>query len=405
MSYKYLTSYGLIDVIKKETGISVVVGGPHPSIIKERALKECAADYAVYGEGEFALAELAEGKDASSIEGLIWRDGGRIVVNPPRKPLLELDSLPFPDYEMFELGGYAQKRIPLTTARGCPHRCVYCAVDLLVGKRFRTRSPENVVDEIEYWYKKGYTDFGINDDTFTENVERAGRICDEIVKRRISISWDLRTGIRVDRVSRGLLLKLKAAGCKFIAFGIESVDPGVLDMMRKDIRTDLIEKAVTETKDCGIGVGGFFMIGTPGDTYATFRKTYEFAEKDVFDEVRFYNAEPYPGTEFFDWIKKNGTFLSEPEEYLNSRSRWEESPIFETPDFTSKERIKAFNEGEYLVTKKLIAKVAGRHLANIVSPAYRIKALRKMMLQLGFGMAPAILKLLGSKRKNENAST
>ncbi len=401
MSSGYKHSYALVNKIKKNIAAKVVIGGPHPSTVKEKALEECLADYAVLGEGEETLSELLSTDAPSKVKGLAWRNKGQVTVNPGRELISDLDTLPFPDYELFKLDSYAQKRIPLATARGCPHRCVYCSVDLLIGKKFRPRSPKNVADEIELWYKKGYVNFGVNDDTFTENIERAGRICDEIISRNLAINWDLRTGIRVDRVNKELLFKLKKAGCSFIAFGIESVDPKVLEMMRKDIKNGAIEKAVKLTKECGIGVGGFFMIGTPADTYETFRKTYRFASLDYFDEVRFYNTEPYPGTMIFDWIKENGRFLSQPEEYLNSHSRWKEDPIFETDDFPKDKRKRAFNEGEYLVAKKLVIKVFGKKAGFLFYLPCKIKIFRKLMLGIGFSLAPLIFKCLDLKNRDK----
>lgn len=405
MSYGYKSSYRLIDEIKSKFTAPVVIGGAHTSTLRKKVLEECAADYAIYGEGELTLSELVEGRSPSGINGLIWRDGRTVIVNPPRELILDLDSLPFPDYEMFRLDRYARKRIPVNTARGCPHLCTYCAVDLVIGRRFRARSPKNVVDEIELWYKKGYRDFGFNDSTFTENMTRSVRIAEELIKRDIRIEWDLRTGIRVDRVNRELLEKLKQAGCTFIAFGIESIDPEVLGLMRKGTNFEMTQRAVREAKACGLGVGGFFMIGTPGDTYEKFRRSYDFADQDMFDEVRFYNTEPYPGTAIHEWIRENANFLVEPEEYLNSFSRWEEEPIFETDIFTAKERRKAFNEGEFLVAKKLAIKVFGRKLGVLVYAPCRIRPIRKFVLLAGFKMAPQIFRFMSLKKEPLMART
>jgi len=352
-------------------------------------------------EGEYTLLELIQGRPLPEIKGLIWRDGEDIVVNPPREPLLDLDSLPFPDYEMFKLENYGIKRIPLNTARGCPHLCTYCAVDLVIGRRFRARSAQNVVDEIEFWYKKGYRNFGFNDSTFTENMKRAAEIANELIKRKIQIEWDLRTGIRVDRVNKDLLCTLRKAGCTFIAFGIESIDKDVLEMMRKGISYNMVERAMHDAKECGLEVGGFFMIGAPGDTYEKFRKSYSFADQDIFDEVRFYNIEPYPGTDLYNWVRENGRLFAEPEEYLNSRTRWDEEPIFETADFSAKERKRAFNEGEFLVSKKLATKVLGKRLGFFVYFPCRLRLIRKFVLAIGFWVAPIIFKFMSLKMKGK----
>lgn len=399
MTYGYKHSYNMINEIKNMLGKKIIIGGPHVSTTRDSVLGDCVADYAVYGEGEYTLLEFLQGLEPNTIKGLIWRSKDKIVINQPRDPILNLDELSFPDYELFELNDYAQKRIPINTARGCPHRCIYCAVDLVSGKRFRARSPENVVNEIEFWYKKGYENFGFNDDTFTENIPRAIQICDELINRKINIQWDLRTGIRVDRVNRELLTKLKKAGCTFIVFGIESIDPDVLNMMRKDVTFNQIEESVKEAKESGLSVGGFFMIGTPSDSYDKFKKTYQFAKSDLFDEVRFYNTIPYPGTLLYKWIEENGKLLFEPSDYLNSRERWEENPIFETDTFSAHARVRAFNEGEYLVANKLITKVLGKIMGNLFSLPCRIKFIRRFIMNFGFSKVALVVKCLDIKKK------
>ena len=398
-SCKYKKSYMLISDIKRKLGIPVVIGGAHVSVMRNRILDECEADYAIFGEGEIALLNLAEGKEPREIKSLIWRNGENTIVNPQENFITDLDILPFPEYDFFKTELYANRRIPITTARGCPHMCVYCAVDRVIGRRFRTRSSKNVVDEIERWYKRGYRNFGFNDDTFTEDTKRAEEICDELVKRDIKIKWDLRTGIRVDRVNKVLLEKLKKAGCEFVAFGIESVDEKVLKLMKKGTTPEQAKSAVIMAKEAGLGVGGFFMIGNPGDSYEAFKKTYNFAKEEPFDEIRFYNVEPYPGTELQELINKNGRFFIPIETSLNSYSRWNSTPIFEFPDFPKRKRIKAFNEGETLVVNKLLVKVLGKNGGSLFMPLCRIGILRRLMLKLGFKFSGTIFKVLKIKKE------
>ena len=128
-SCNYKNTYSLIRKIKKRTGVPVVIGGPHVSVARQDVLKECDADYAIYSEGETALSKLASGLNPKDIKSLIWRKNGEVIINPQEDFISDLDSLPFPEYDSFKLEKYADKRIPITTARGCPHLCVYCAVD------------------------------------------------------------------------------------------------------------------------------------------------------------------------------------------------------------------------------------------------------------------------------------
>lgn len=393
-SSRYQTTYDLIKEIKKRTKIPIILGGAHASTVQEQILKDCPVDYVCVGEGEHLLLELLAGKKLSLIDGLIWRKGKKIIKNQPRKWNFNLDELPYPGYDLFPLNKYLEKKIPIVTARGCPHGCVYCAVKLIAGRTYRTRSPQNVVGEIQYWFNRGYRLFGFNDDTFTENLKRAEEICDLIIKSGMKISWELRTGIRVDRISEKLLQKMKKAGCFFFAYGIESGNQRVLDLMKKGIALSQIKQAVKMAHKQGIDVSGFFMIGTPGDTFKTFLDSYKLAKSLNLNEVRFYNTEPYPGTELFDYVREHGRFLVPPEIYLNEFSRLDEEPIFETEEFPSRLRRKAYNLGEQLIVAALLKKTLGNNLGNFATFFCRYKPIRKFVLKTGFRFTPLIRKVM-----------
>lgn len=212
-SLGYERAYEIIDEIKLHGNYLVVIGGPHTSAFQSKVLAETKADFAIKGEGEYALLELCRtleswSKNYEKIKGLIWRNGSSVTENEDRPLIRELDVLPFPDYEEFELKKYlcyGEKRLPIITSRGCPYQCIFCSVRLSMGNEFRARSPLNVVDEIEYWYRKGWKNFDINDDCFTLDLNRAKKICDLIIKRRLQITYHLYNGIRADRIDEELL--------------------------------------------------------------------------------------------------------------------------------------------------------------------------------------------------------
>lgn len=363
VSLGYLGTYKFVEGLKKKFKLPIILGGPHIATLKEKVLSESAADFAVLGEGEKTILELLEQfqgkKDYAIISGLIWKKGKEVVINPPRLFIENLDDLPFPAFQLFPLEKYIDKKIPIVSSRGCPGNCIYCLVKVLLGQRFRPRSPESVLAEMEYWHMKGYNFFEFNDDCFSANINRAEAICNLIIKRKLNIKWEVRNGIRADRLTLKLARKMKKAGCGFVAFGVESADPEVLKLMKKGVLIKQVKKAFKIMKQAGIGFTAFFMIGTPGDTFKKFLKTYQFAKDSNPDEVRFYNTIPYPGTELFDWINDHGKFLMPYEKYLNDIERWEGKPVFETDDFPAKERIKAFNLAEQLVMIKFFQKYFG----------------------------------------------
>ena len=166
-----------------------------------------------------------------------------------------------------------------------------------MGYPFRTRSPENVIKEIEYWHKKGYDTFEFSDDNFTFNMPRAEKICDLIIESGMKLKLIFGNGLRADRVNENLLKKLKKAGTFWIAYSLESADPHSLELLKKDLTLEQLKKSVQITKALGIKTQVNFIIGNPGETWQGFMKDLVVAEELNVDQLRFYNMIPYPGTE------------------------------------------------------------------------------------------------------------
>jgi radical SAM superfamily enzyme YgiQ (UPF0313 family) len=171
MTYRYKNTYELIKHIKKDhPDIPVVAGGPHVSLFREKVLEDCPQiDYGVVMEGEQTLVNLCERGLPDTIPGLMFHKEGNVVCNGDPPLIKELDDLPFPEYERFELEKSINKEInalPIVSSRGCPFDCVYCPVQCSIGGIFRARSPENIMQEIMYWYEKGFRRFSFDDDNF-----------------------------------------------------------------------------------------------------------------------------------------------------------------------------------------------------------------------------------------------
>ena len=165
MTFRHDIAYAIIEQIRSSQ-YDIVVGGPHVSTIRTTVLEECAADFAIKVEGEYPLLELCNGKDLTNIDGLIYRDRERIIENKDRTFIDDLDDIPFPTYDKFELKKYNTRQIPIVSSRGCPYKCIYCPIKVTMGRKIRMRSPENVVHEIEFWYGRGYKKFVFSDDNF-----------------------------------------------------------------------------------------------------------------------------------------------------------------------------------------------------------------------------------------------
>ncbi len=344
MTLLHKQHYALMDEVKKAfPHIKILAGGPHISTFREEALRQCPSiDFGIVREGEYALLSLCRGEDLAHIKGLLFRQDGQIRYSGDREFISDLDALPLPTYERFNLGRYITDEIPILTSRGCPYQCIYCPVKTAIGQRVRMKSPGRIADELEYWYKLGRRHFGIVDDNFAMNRERVVKLCDEIKVRRLT-GLELRcpNGIRADHCDKDLLAKMKNAGFKYLAIGVEGGNNRILARLRKGESIEKITQVIKDACDLGFEIILFFILGSPGETWQDVEDSVRIASTYPVFDAKFHNLVPFPDTELFKWVKDNHFFKEEPEVYLNSASHWGHTPVFSTPDFTYQERLEA----------------------------------------------------------------
>lgn len=235
-----------------------------------------------------------------------------------------------------------------------------------------------MVEEIEHWYKKGWRQFSIFDDTFSFDLARAKRICDLIVEGGLHITYSLYNGIRADRVDRELLQKMKASGCNMIVYGVEAGQPEVLKAIKKGIKLEQVRRAIDMTNEAGIDNAANFIIGHPTETFERFQESMKFAESLPTNFLNVYNLIPYPGTDLYHWIEENGHFLYTVDEYLNDIDYGEEIPVFETEEFTKEERIKALKIGRALYRKRILQYKLGKRLGYVAYIFTKSKLLERI---------------------------
>jgi anaerobic magnesium-protoporphyrin IX monomethyl ester cyclase len=338
----YRGFYSILEGIKQHhSRMKIVAGGPHVTIFKEQVLQECRAiDYGITREGEAALVELCHDEvPEERIKGLLYRDDNDIIYTGDREFVDDLDQVPWPRYEKFELGKYFNE-ISIISSRGCPYHCIFCARHTLTPK-YKARSAENVGDELEYWHRKGYRNFNIEDDNFNLIQERVYAICDEIERRRLQgLKLRCSNGIRADRVDRDMLTRMREVGFQYLAFGVDAGNNRMLKVVKKGETMEDIEDGIRNACELGYSIKLFFVIGNPSEKPEDVEDMVRLSRKYPIQEVHFNNVVPYPGTELYDWVKKNDYFLRQPDEYLNNASFWEKAPIFETPELPEAERIR-----------------------------------------------------------------
>ena len=284
----------------------VVLGGPHVHLFPDETIRLPGVDYLVQGEGEVSFARLLDAIEADqrpyAIPGVVWRDGDRVVNNGMPELIDDLDGLPFPARDLTPLERYssllASRRgvTTMLTSRGCPYRCAFCMRSHL-GKRFRARSPRNVVDEIEQCVAMGIGEFLFYDDTFNLDRSRVVAICEQILSRGLDIGWDFRG--RVDCVDLGMLQLAKRAGCQRVYFGVESGVQAHLDALDKGLDLGQVREGFSLAKQAGIATLAYFMIGLPGETRDDVLSTIEFARELEPDFAHITILTPFPGTPIY----------------------------------------------------------------------------------------------------------
>ncbi|GCC11603.1 (Dimethylallyl)adenosine tRNA methylthiotransferase MiaB [archaeon] len=312
--------------IKKTTQAFVAVGGPYPTSMGEKTLVDSeAVDAFVIGEGEIIFTELADmleaGKSLHGVKGLIFKDKGKVFKNPDRKPLEDLDQLPFPARELLEdknmyippEGTYRKKPVAIViTSRGCDRKCIFCS-QLDRERKIRYRSVENVLEEIELLLEQGYREIRFLDDNFAADYNRAMKIAGEIRKRRLEFPWFFSS--RVDTIDDRLLQECRRSGAWSVFFGAESGVQRNLNILRKGISLQQIEVAVKAAKQAGLKVTLPFIFGIPGEKYEDALETINFAIKLEPDVVNFHTMTPFPGTELYERAEEFGKIEGELENF------------------------------------------------------------------------------------------
>jgi len=330
------TSAKQIITIAKETHPNsiTIIGGSHASFWDENALRECPSlDIVVRREGEATFLELLERfKNKQSLNGVLGSTfrtkDGKIIRNPDRPFIENLDELPFPAYHLLPLEAFhrmGKTIFPLTTTRGCVYWCDFCSTVRMFGKAYRMRSYKNVVDEMEKLHNTyGESQFTFYDDAFTVNQERTKKFCEELKARNLNVQWDCET--RVDMVNRDLLKTMHDAGCMAVWFGVESGSQTILGKMNKKIKLDQTKEAFKAAHEVGLMTIASTVIGFPGETEETAWETINFIKKLNPDDIGFYVATPYPGTPMYELVQQKGWLrITDFDKYDTA------TPTFETP--------------------------------------------------------------------------
>ena len=388
----------IFNKVKKSFGqVPVCLGGAYVTTIMEEVFRETPAEFAVYGEGEITFSELIThlngNKELRDIQGLMYKDQeGNIITNPPRAYIKELNKVPYPAWDIFPMERYPLHR--MVTSRGCPYACSWCNSSSIWNKTYRTRDPENMVDEIEFLLKKyGRKIFVFGDNSFNIDPARVEKFCNLLIRKNIKILWSV--SLRADLMTQDLAYKMKEAGCYNVAIGIESANNTILSHINKTTTIEKITEGVKMLKNAGIEVMSQYVIGSPYDTLETVKQSIEYAKNSECDYTNFYTVLPFKGTPQWDYVMEYGTLYKQ---VIHDFFEMEPRIVFETPEFPYKDRLEAIRlvkkNGFYsnkdkkswlfdlakdtsMKIQKMLPEKTGERIYMILKSIYKLKIVKK----------------------------
>jgi len=382
----------IIDISKKtHPDRPLMLGGPLATTFPKQLLEQSEADFIVIGEGEKTVPSLMKGiengLDLSKINAIAYKKDGQVIINEASKPIENLDTIPFPARHLLDMNKYIKNHFKsfglnlegfddirstnLSTSRGCPYNCIFCYKDVW-GNKWRGRSAQNIIEEMDFLYEKyRINGFLFVDDTFVLDRKRIFEFTNLLKKSKKDYVWYCNG--RVNLMQKDMLKSMREAGCVGIAYGIESGDQSTLDFMRKGITIDQTKEVVKWTKESGINVAGYFMIGMLGETKNTIYNTINFAKELDLNFYGFSITTPMPGTELYECARKEGLI----KEDISSFNGWDfDMNINLTKDCTDDE-LRAF---KYETFKKFsLEKEFGRYF--MLNPIF-LKNVLKVIFSL-----------------------
>ena len=299
----------LVKSLRKD--VRIVLGGPHATCLPEKVLEESLADVVVVGEGESTLKEILQNPDPKgwdAIPGIVFTRDGANVRTPAREPILPLDALPFPDRTLLPLHRYAHGMMAqaypyaaMITSRGCNAMCTYCPCSRLWKGPWRERSPENVLEEMkDVFHRFQIRHFIMEDDQFMASGERVEEFCGLLRQTPLPFTWELSNGVSPEQLSPGQIPRLAQGGCRSLTLSLETRHLGKEKTGREPYRMESVRSLIRRCHEVGIFVGGYFLLGFPGEAASHIERNINDAKVLSLDSAHFSILVPLPGTRFYE---------------------------------------------------------------------------------------------------------
>jgi len=328
-SRQYKIHHDILSLIKRvKPACITVAGGAHVTVCPEEVLSDPSCDYILLGEAEESFKDLIlnlnQGVDIASVDGLGWKSNGNINMNEKKKWVMDLDSIPFPAYDImdieryFGLGTshgprYQERFCPVITSRGCPAKCTFCSALKVWGNKFRARSVDNVIEEMRLLKSRyGIGELMFEDDNVTANPNRAKELFLRMAKENFNFVWDTPNGVGVWSMDEEMIDLMKLSGCIKLNFPVESGSQDILNtVIKKPLNLNKVKKLIKHCQEIGLDYGMFLVIGLPGEKISDMWQSFRFAVDCGAYNPHVSVATPYPGTELFMTCKEKGYFARE----------------------------------------------------------------------------------------------
>jgi Fe-S oxidoreductase len=345
-----------------DKNIMIAVGGNHATASYRYMLEKSknSIDFIIRGQGEIIFLNLLNAlnakADINSVKGISYLKDDKVICTSSQELIRNLDDIPMPAYHLLNMDLY--NRYNLISSRGCPYKCTYCASSV-ISSNVCYRSPENIVQEIEHLIENyGHKVFWFSDDTFTSNFKHTNKLLDLIIEKNLNIRWSCLT--RVNRTNKELLNKMKKAGCIYISYGVESGDVDMIEKMNKKITLQEVREALKMTKEVGIDMYTFFLIGYPGETIESVNKSFDLIRETQPTGASFAVVIPLPGTSLWEYLydKKYVDFDTINWDYLFAKSGKDKYENYAAKlastwcDIEEEELLELCEEGQRIIREK-----------------------------------------------------
>jgi anaerobic magnesium-protoporphyrin IX monomethyl ester cyclase len=316
----------VIKLIKeKDPDLPVIIGGPHCTLSPSDALQETQADICIQGDGENVIVDLIgafhDEERLAQIHGIYYQTKKGIAQGPPFIPIGNLDSIPFPARHLIKHYLYGRAYNPsiqageftsILTSRGCPFNCKFCSRKAISLNRYRTRSSQNIIEELQLIHQQGYKYLGIMDDSALYNKKQAHEIFDALIKEQLNFKIYI-TASRADSADPELYRKMRKAGVVSVQFGLESGSQEILDYYDKKTTVHDLRRAVIQSHEAGFFTSGTFVLGAPFETKKDFQRTLKFAQSLPLNSASFLPLRYRSHTDIWNDAVKEGYI--DPKEY------------------------------------------------------------------------------------------